>query len=469
MAKLETIKSYLVSLGFAVTDGELRKFKDTLKDITQDVERVAAGMTKGFAVAGATIAGVLTGIGVGVLDLMNNTARADLGFQVFARRMYMGVDAAKQMKIATEALGYSLEDIIWGPKELRDRYGTLIADQRKMNAGLGPDFETQMKRIRDIRFEFTRMGVEVEYFGMQLTRSLMDKLFGGADSLDKRLDQLNTWFQSHIPQLADNLAKGLAPIMKQLGFLADKIFTQKNMDWVLNVTVKGLENLNLFIDWLRSNDKLGALSMGSVGKTISGMMGLGDRDDNIGKIMKAAREQGLDASHVLALFDQETGGKFNANAVGPVTRSGKQALGLGQLMPDKIPAGADPFDADTNISLTLSLLKRLLKANGGDWQGTMNDYYGHGSPLPGQPSFQQYWKGYQDKERAWERQNKKQSYGAYEQMGMKGGAAFGDIIVNVAHTNASPEDIANAVVHKVEDRMGRRVQDNLTQFTGVYA
>lgn len=468
MAKLETIKSYLVSLGFSVSHGELRNFNDTLKQVTQDVERVAGGMAKGFAAAGVTIAGVFAGIGVGVLDLMNNTARADLGFQVFARRMYMSTEAAKQMKIATDALGYSLEDIIWGPKELRDRYGTLIEDQRRMQAGLGGNFETQMRRIRDVRFEFTRLGVEVEYFGMQLTKSLMDKLFGGADSLDKRLDQLNRWFQANIPQIADKLSSTLAPIMTQLGGIADKLFTKKNLDWIVNVTVKGLENLNALLGWLQSDNKFSNLmpESGSINKTLNNFFGT-SKDDNIGRIMKAAQAQGLDVSHVLALFEQESG--FRADAVGPLTRNGKQAFGLGQLMPDKIPAGADPFDPDTNISLTIGIIKQLLAKNRGNWQGVMNDYYGHGQPMKGQPSFDQYWKQYSEKEKIWEQQNRPRGFGKYDPSSYQGGVDIGGVTVHVANSNAHPQEIAQAVIRAIDEKMHRRTQDNLTQLTGVYA
>lgn len=477
MAKVETIKSYLVSLGFSVTEGELRKFKDTLKQVTKDVEHVTGTITKGFVGAGLAIGGALAGIGVGVLDLMNNTAAADLGFQVFARRMYMNTDAAKQMKIATDALGYSLEDIVWGPKELRDRYGVLIEDQRRMNKGLGGNFEDQMKKIRDVRFEFTRMGVELEYFGMKLTTSVMDKLFGGPDSMDKRLDQLNRWFQENIPRLADELATKIVPMLEKLGQLAGKIFTTKNIDWVINIVTKGADNLTKTYDFVTGNtgkgdptSALGGLwdksksfnqNMNAlVGGVWSGTDG-GTRDQVIGDLLKAGRGSG-DYALLLALAGQETGEKFNVDAQNG--RTG--AFGLGQVMPKNWPKGMNPGSEQDQISVMQSIIMGNLKRRKGNLRDALHDYYGWGQTPPGEPTFDQYYDQFQEKYQRY----KKEFGTTYNPSAYSGkGVDIGGITVNVAHTNATADDIASAVVHRVREEAGRRTQDNLAQFSGVYA
>ena len=60
-----------------------------------------------------------------------------------------------------------------------------MKDQRTLTKELGPDFENQMLKIRDMRFEFTRFGVELQYLTMNVVRDLaqafgmdMDQAFG---------------------------------------------------------------------------------------------------------------------------------------------------------------------------------------------------------------------------------------------------------------------------------------------------
>src|ERR1051325_10211814 len=122
---IDVIKSYLVSLGFSVEHSELRKFEDAMKraaSIVQSSTFGVGGIASTMIKAGGIVASALSGIALGAAAMMDNVAQADLQFQVFARRMFLSTDAAKSLKIATDALGYSLEDIIWGPRELQERF-----------------------------------------------------------------------------------------------------------------------------------------------------------------------------------------------------------------------------------------------------------------------------------------------------------------------------------------------------------
>lgn len=182
-----------------------------------EVTRAAGGMSRDFTLAAGAIGAALTSVVAGTAALMDNVSQADLGYQVFARRMFMSADAAKQLKIATDALGYSLEDIIWGPKELGDRYRQLIKDQQQMSRGLGgEDFETQMRKLRDLRFEFTRFKVEIQYAAMGLTRLLSRALFGDDDALLKKLRAFNAWFIENLPQISQKISQHLLPALKDI-------------------------------------------------------------------------------------------------------------------------------------------------------------------------------------------------------------------------------------------------------------
>lgn len=214
---IDVIKSYLVQLGYEIDRPQLNKFNDALRATTANITRFTSGMATAFVEAGVAVTTALTAVATGTVALMESTARADLGFSLLARQMYMTKDAARSMKIATDALGYSIEDIVWGPAELRDRYRTLIEDQKRLAAGLGgADFETQMKQIRDITFEFTRLKVEAQYFVMGLTKALSKALTGDENGLLKKLREWNEWLITNIPALADKFAIYLVPVLRDV-------------------------------------------------------------------------------------------------------------------------------------------------------------------------------------------------------------------------------------------------------------
>ncbi|HKV77391.1 MAG TPA: lytic transglycosylase domain-containing protein [Candidatus Sulfotelmatobacter sp.] len=214
-----TIKQYLVALGWSVDQTSMRQFQSTLRWMQREVEQYTThpitGIASLFAKTGLTVAGALAGIGVASVGLLKHVADSDLSMQMFARRMFMGVGAARDMKTSLEALGVSLEDVIWGPVELRERYGQLMRDQQKM--GLGADWETQMRHIRDVEFQFTRLQMTFERgFLPYLAGSISKSLFGDSGDLEKNLQLLNDEFIKNLPVISDQVAHVIAPAMHEI-------------------------------------------------------------------------------------------------------------------------------------------------------------------------------------------------------------------------------------------------------------
>jgi hypothetical protein len=87
-----------------------------------------------------------------------------------------------------------------------------------------------------------------------------------------------------------------------------------------------------------------------------------------GLILGAAEEIGVDPALIAALMEVEGSGP---NAV-----SHAGAMGLMQLMPDKLQAGDDPFDPGTNILRAAQLLRRLTATYRGDLISVSAAYFG---------------------------------------------------------------------------------------------
>lgn len=203
---IDTLKSYLVALGFSVDQGQYDKANQLIDRFSAKVESHTKGMGRNYAHAAGVVVGALASITGATAGLLDRVSQADLGYQKFALRMFMSVDAAKRLKIATDALGESLEDIAWNP-ELRQRYGELIRLQERL--GPGGDFGERMSRIRDIRFEFTKMKVEGVYALQWIGHHLMTKLVGPINNFEDGLRRINDWIVREMPNWTEKVAGGL--------------------------------------------------------------------------------------------------------------------------------------------------------------------------------------------------------------------------------------------------------------------
>jgi len=482
MSNVSTIKQYLVSLGFDVNNHQLAQFSEGMKKAARVAEDAMGGITKGFVAGGATIAGVLTTIAGGTVALMNHVAQSDLDMQVFARRMFLSTDAARKMKTATDALGYSIEEIVWGPPELAERYRTLIADQNKMLSALGgADFEKQMRNLRDVRFEFTRLGVEMKYFTMLVVSDLSKALFGDENGLLGKLRQFSDWFMSNMPSIAQKISNLVAPALKDMGHIVGDLWNvMKSVDWerLGNILAKSINLMLELTDKLLAHPALartllgagaGAVGGGVIGGPLGaaiGAVGGGAGAYLMGKdatgafnsisnwrrfIEQTARSYGVDPALAMAVARQESG--FNAAAVN--SKSG--AMGLFQLMPGTASQlGVDPSDPVQNVYGGIRYLKQLLAKHHGDVGAALKEYGGFVTQDPSDyiNSVQKYRQQYSD---------------GLSPKPMSYNYQGGNVTVHVAQSNASADDIKRAVAHGVDEANAKLNARLLAQLQGVYA
>jgi hypothetical protein len=462
---MESIKEYLVSLGFSVDNVSLRRFEDGLKRASVNTEKFAKNVVGDFAVVGAAVVTAFTAVGAGTIGLMSHVAKADLGYQMFARRMFMGVDAAKKMKIATDALGVSLEEIVWGPPELAERYRALVKDQTEMMKFLGGDkFEKSMRSIRDIGFQFTRMVPELQYFSMRFTEDIMNKLFGTPKSLENRLKDFNAWFIANMPRISDEISSVIAPAFKKLAGAAESLFTKKNVDWVVNIVTKGADNLGMLFNWLQSDNKWGLLwdKDKNTNSNMNTMLGL-DKDQVIGKVAGVAKKYGGPEAiaEFLALIQQESG--FNSNARN--NRTG--AMGLGQVMPFN-SQGKDLSDPDQNLAVAAQMFFGARARHSGSVEEALHDYYGHGKPGPGEPTFDQYYQQYVEKYNKWRGDPLANPNGGnLQNQAMHTTIDVGGIHIN--QPNATPDQIKRAVKDGIDEATKKANQRAMATRQGAYA
>jgi hypothetical protein len=207
------VDEYLVKLGTSVDASGMQRFFQALKQATTVSESSATAIAGAFFKAQTEITGGFLAIGTAALGMIDKVAMADQSYRLFALHMYMSKDVARGLKTAMDALGASLEDITWD-KELRGRAKQLMEDQRAMAPD--GDFDSQMKKVRDIRFEFTRMEVEGQYLAMNVVNTFMKALGFGPDTLLEKLQRFNTWVTHNMPEIASKVVSVFMPVWQDL-------------------------------------------------------------------------------------------------------------------------------------------------------------------------------------------------------------------------------------------------------------
>jgi hypothetical protein len=227
MSNADLIKQYLVGLGFSVDDATYQKFNAAMNKAGSAVEKHTNLMSNSYVKAALTVTGAIGTIIASTTMMLESLAKADLGYEKYAMRMFMAKDAAKQFSIVTKAMGESLEDIAWN-KELNAQYKGLMGDVKLME--LPKVYGENMKMIRGIGREFTRLKVEsvygLQWIGHNIVKNLMDPIKGSKLSFEK----LNDYIIQNIPAWSKKIADTFTPIIgiitdcgKAVGWLIGKI------------------------------------------------------------------------------------------------------------------------------------------------------------------------------------------------------------------------------------------------------
>jgi len=207
----DTIKDYLVGLGFSVDEKTYNAFTKKLNESAKEVEKAVGKTTLTYLKAGSVVISMLAGIVSATAAVIDKTAQADLQYKKLGLRMFMNNELAKQFKISTDALGESLDDIAWMP-ELRERYFALMKQSGEMKTP--HDADEQLKHIRDIRFEFTRMKIEANYAMQWISYYLIKNLREPLNLLQNSLKNFNSWITSNMPNWTGKLSAFLTIVFK---------------------------------------------------------------------------------------------------------------------------------------------------------------------------------------------------------------------------------------------------------------
>jgi hypothetical protein len=236
------LDSYLVNLGFNIDQAGLQRFGNALKAAegsvgawTSQISRAfgaqseaitnfigsanvvastTAGMVEDILKFQGAVVGVFTAASTAIVGMVDKLAMADQGYRLFGLHMLMNEQAAKRLKIAQDALGASLGEIVWDP-ELHKNFITLQQDQEAYQKSQGEGFAAAMRGWRDLHLQIERVKVGLLYLAQSVVARLFETMGVNIDAVTAKIQEFLAVLHNpeQFQKLVDLIAGKLKPIL----------------------------------------------------------------------------------------------------------------------------------------------------------------------------------------------------------------------------------------------------------------
>lgn len=217
------LESYLVRLKFVPDGSSLLNFQNSLRTANRSVESLIGGSGARLLGWQGAATGAFIGMGTALAGLVDKVAMADQNYRLFALRMFTTQAVGRELSITMKALGASLDQIVWDP-ELHARAMQLFKDQEEIVKNMGVGFEYNMRSLRDLRFEFQRLGVILQYGSFELVSDVFEKLFPQFGNFITKFHDWNDWLIQHLPQEANALANRVVGAIREIEDVGRHLF-----------------------------------------------------------------------------------------------------------------------------------------------------------------------------------------------------------------------------------------------------
>jgi len=300
---IETIKEYLISLGFKTDSTSLNTAQAAMKKAESSVDSFAGSSVKNFAKSATAVVSFVATANIALGKYLVSLAQSDLQTEMFARRMWMGKDAAKAYQASIDALGVSVNDLYLSP-ELMDKYLELNRQALDMGVPI-EEYSKQMQGVRDITFEFQRLKLEgtytLQWVGYYLTKYLSGPLGDSRDWLrkinDEIQDNMPKWSKkiAEVASWAVRLGEAAWYIRDGLGAALGVLAGFKMVSMLTNplgLLILGMTALLLLVDDFKTYTSGGESAFPELWKSLDDKGTIKKFIDNLHKVLKVAKDFG---------------------------------------------------------------------------------------------------------------------------------------------------------------------------------
>ena len=200
----ETLKEYLVKIGWDVDELGFDAANKKINDFRSAIINSGSGMAASFTKAGLAIFDIIYTVADSMWDLASATAVADLKVETFARRMWTTEQNARSLTTALDVLGMSYDELFFATPEQYNRFLQLNTLGKQLEAPA--ELDETLQKIRDIQFEISKTKLIFQYATRWVMYYLGEYLGTDIDTVKEKLKSFNDMAMKYLPVVTQKIA-----------------------------------------------------------------------------------------------------------------------------------------------------------------------------------------------------------------------------------------------------------------------
>ena len=204
MALDETLKEYLVKIGWDVDELGFDMASKKINDFRSAIVNSGSGMAASFTKAGLAIFDTIYTVVDSMWDLASATATADLKVETFARRMWTTEQNARSLTTALDVLGMSYDELFFATPEQYNRFLQLNTLGKQLEAPA--ELDETLQKVRDIQFEISKTKMIFQYATRWVVYYLGEYLGTDIDTVKEKLRSFNETAMKYLPVVTQKIA-----------------------------------------------------------------------------------------------------------------------------------------------------------------------------------------------------------------------------------------------------------------------
>lgn len=223
---LDTIKEYLVGLGFSVDKNSMGQAQNAMNGFEKGIKQFASKAAVAFGKAGLAVAGFVTAGVVGISKFMDSLGNQEIQMEMLSRTLWTTQQNAYAFSLTLKALGANLQELYLSP--------TLMKQYRELNSlalGMTPPtgYQQEIGTIQNISLEFKKMKLEASYAMQWIGYYFIKFMQGPLESVQNVLERINNIIVKKMPEWTKTVAKWMASFAQGAIYIYDAL--QKVYTW----------------------------------------------------------------------------------------------------------------------------------------------------------------------------------------------------------------------------------------------
>ena len=216
----DVLREYLVSLGFSINTQQLNQFRNVLVSANNAVRTMTTATSAQFLTAGTAVVSFVAAGTLALGHFMTDLANTELKMQMMARQLFTSTENATTYINTLGAMGRTLDELRLSP-ELIKQFQELRS--QALNMSPPSEYKDEMKEIRAVGFEFTRLKLSATYAMQWIGHYVYLYLETPIRNLKLSLSGINDTIQKNMPQWTQRVAQ----VVSWIGRLALALYSVK--------------------------------------------------------------------------------------------------------------------------------------------------------------------------------------------------------------------------------------------------